>query len=299
MITLAALGALAELAATMPEQPMRPVGPLLIGDASIDIDTCPAVMGTVNLSRDSTYRESVATSTVSAVRKARIQWAQGAQVIDIGAESSTARAARVDAQNQSALLVPVIEELAEAGIWVSVETYDPHVARAGLQAGAKVLNLTGAQFQRESFDLAAEYQATLVLCYVAGENVREITDVDLADPFPTLLDHLGTRADLARSHGVERIVLDPGLGFFYGNLVDPMTRVRHQARVLLSTFRLRTLGLPICHALPHAFDLFEDQFRQAEAYFAVLAHLGGTSVMRTHEVASVVPVLRAMTSLDA
>ena len=77
-----------------------------------------------------------------------------------------------------------------------------------------------------------------------------------------------------------------------------MTRVRHQAKVLLQTFRLRTIGLPVCHALPHAFDLFEDQFRQAEAYFAVLAALGGTRVMRTHEVASVVPVLRAMSALD-
>jgi dihydropteroate synthase len=204
----------------------------------------------------------------------------------------------VDAAQQAAALVPVIRELAGAGIAVSVETYQPEVARAGLEAGAKVLNLTGAQFQDECFDVAAQHQATVVLCYVAGDNVREITDVDLDDPFPILLDHFGARIERARSHGVERLILDPGLGFFYGNLVDPMTRVRHQARVLLSTFRLRELGLPICHALPHAFDLFEDQFRQAEAYFAVLAHLGGTSLMRTHEVASVLPVLRAMTELD-
>lgn len=305
MITLAALAELAgaagnaRAAGTPEDSGLAPVGPLLIGDSSIDIDACPAIMGTVNLSRDSTYRESVAISTASAVRKARVQWAQGASVIDIGAESSTARAARVDGQAQAAALVPVIDELTGSGIAVSVETYLPQVAQPCLQAGARVLNLTGSQFQRECFDLAAAHGATVVLCYVAGDNVREITDVDLDDPFPILLDHLGARVELARAHGVERIVLDPGLGFFYGNLVDPMTRVRHQARVLLSTFRLRDLGLPICHALPHAFDLFEDQFRQAEAYFAVLAYLGGTSLMRTHEVASVHPVLRAMTVLQA
>ena len=299
MITLAELARLAGLADAMPEHPMRPVGPLLIGDAAFDVDACPLVMGTVNLSRDSTYRESIAISTESAVRKARIQAAQGAQVIDLGAESSTARAARVEAREQIARVVPVIETLAAEGICMSIETYEPEVARVGLEAGAKVLNLTGAQSQRDCFEIAATHGATVVLCYVAGENVREITDVDLDNPFPILLDHLAGRVDLARSHGVERIVIDPGLGFYYGNLIDPMTRVRHQARVLLSTFRLRTLGLPVCHALPHAFDLFEDQFRQAEAFFAVLAHLGGTSVMRTHEVASVVPVLRAMTSLDA
>lgn len=297
MITLASL---ARLAAELPrEAQVGQVGPLLIAGEALDVDACPAIMGTVNLSRDSTYRESVAISAASAVRKARVQWAQGAAVIDIGAESSTARAARVDARTQAAALVPVVTELAGEGIAVSVETYLPEVALAGLRAGARVLNLTGAQFQRECFELAAEYQATVVLCYVAGENVREITDVDLDDPFPILLDHFGARVDLAHAHGVERLVLDPGLGFFYGNLVDPMTRVRHQARVLLSTFRLHSLGLPICHALPHAFDLFEDQFRQAEAYFAVLAYLGGTSLMRTHEVASVLPVLKAMTVLDS
>ena len=55
--------------------------------------------------------------------------------------------------------------------------------------------------------------------------------------------------------------------------------------VLLNAFRLRSLGVPMCNALPHAFDLFEEQFRTAEGFFAVLAMLGGTGVLRTHEVA--------------
>jgi len=80
--------------------------------------------------------------------------------------------------------------------------------------------------------------------------------------------------------------------------VDPITRARHQAQVIINSFRLRTLGYPICHALPHAFDLFEDHFRTAEGFFAVLASLGGVSLMRTHEVAQVSRVLRAMGALD-
>jgi dihydropteroate synthase len=68
--------------------------------------------------------------------------------------------------------------------------------------------------------------------------------------------------------------------------------------VLLQTIRLRVLGLPIGHALPHAFDLFEDQFRSAEGLFAVLAHLGGAGVFRTHEVPQVVAVLDALRVLS-
>ncbi|MEK9809679.1 MAG: dihydropteroate synthase, partial [Candidatus Nanopelagicales bacterium] len=188
---------------------------------------------------------------------------------------------------------------ASEGIAVSVETYEPEVAHAGLAAGARVLNLTGAQHQEAMFDLAAEFDATVILCYVKGANVREITDVNLdADPVPGILDHFAQRVEVARQHGVDRIVIDPGMGFYYGNLVDPMTRVRHQAEVIINTFRLRVLGLPICHALPHAFDLFEDHFRTAEGFFAVLATLGGASLFRTHEVPRVAAVVRAMQTLD-
>jgi dihydropteroate synthase len=293
VITLADL---AELASRYPEALAAHVAPLRVGDRSYD---STALMATVNLSRDSTYRESIAPTVESAVRKARVAAAEGAAIVDIGAESTTARAARIDADEQLRRLLPVIEQCASEGIAVSVETYEPEVAHAGLAAGARVLNLTGAQHQEAMFDLAAEFDATVILCYVKGANVREITDVNLdADPVPGILDHFAQRVEVARQHGVDRIVIDPGMGFYYGNLVDPMTRVRHQAEVIINTFRLRVLGLPICHALPHAFDLFEDHFRTAEGFFAVLATLGGASLFRTHEVPRVAAVVRAMQTLD-
>lgn len=293
MITLAALG---ELASRYPEALSAPVQPIRVGGRVLD---GTALMATINLSRDSTYRESVAPSIESAIRKARVAAAEGAAIVDIGAESTTAKAVRVGPADQLARLLPVIEQCAADGIDVSVETYEPEVAHAGLAAGATVLNLTGAEHQERMFDLAAEFKATVILCYVRGANVREITDVNLeADPIPGILEHFTERVDVARRHGVTDIVIDPGMGFYYGNLVDPMTRVRHQAQVILNTFRLRVLGLPICHALPHAFDLFEDHFRTAEGFFAVLATLGGASLFRTHEVAQVAAVARAMTALD-
>ena len=296
MISLPALAALAQ---AHPADLDLPVRPIVVGDRIFDPDEGPALMGCVNLSRDSTYRESIATSTESAIRKGRVLAAQGADLIDVGAESSTAKAARVTPQQQIDGLVPVIETLAGEGLLVSAETYDPVVARACLEAGASVLNFTGAAQQDEVFALAAKHTATVVLCYVPGENVRDISDVDVdVDPIPGLLDHFTARVAEARAAGVDRLVLDPGMGFYYGNLVDPQTRLRHQSRVITSTFRLRRLGLPICHALPHAFDTFEDQFRSAEGFFAVLAMLGGTSLLRTHEVPQVRAVVRAMRSLE-
>jgi dihydropteroate synthase len=289
------LEALADLHQRYASSSGTTVGPLLVGDRSFDIDKRPAVVGCINLSRDSTYRESVAVSTASAVRRGRVLSAQGADVVDIGAESSTAKARRVPPEEQLEQLLPVVGPLAENGVLVSVETYYPHVAKACLDAGAAMVNYTGRAEQDEMFDVVAAHGATLLLCRVTGDNVREVTDVPVdADPVPELVDHFGARVEQARAHGVERIVLDPAMGFFYANLTDPQKRVAHQTSVLLNTFRLSVLGLPVCHAVPHAFDLFEDEFRIAEAFFAVLARIGGTTVFRTHEVPRVAAVLNAM-----
>lgn len=293
------LQALAEFARAygLDRRGLAPVEPVRIGTRVVGGGNA-SLMATINLSRDSTYRESIATSAASAIRKARIAWAEGATVVDIGAESSTARAARIDAAQQIALLAPVIRQCAADGIAISIEGYLPEVIEAGLSAGAALVNLTGQEHEQAIFDLAAHHDAAVVLCYVGGANVREITEVPVdADPIPELSDHFTRRIAVAREHGVSRLLIDPGLGFYYGNLVDPSVRVQHQARVLLHTVRLRELGFPICHALPHAFDLFEDQFRQAEAFFAVLALLGGTSLLRTHEIARVGAVVRALETL--
>jgi dihydropteroate synthase len=272
-----------------------PVAPVIINGKPIER---AALMATVNLSRDSTYRESIAISAEAAIRKSRVYFAQGADLIDIGAESSTAKASRVSAHDQIKQLVPVIEQLTTDSIPVSAETYEPEVVKACLKAGASVLNFTGTEHEEQILDLASEFDATVILCYVGGANVREITDLELdQDPIPRLQEYFAKRIDTALKHGVRNIVIDPGMGFYYRNLVDPLTRVRHQTKVILNSFRLRELGYPICQALPHAFDLFEDEFRTAESFFAVIASLGGVNLLRTHEISKVNAVLRAINTL--
>ena len=289
---------LARLAADHADDLDHEVEPLRLGDAEIDTDRRAAVMGVLNLSRDSTYRESVVTSHDSAVRRGRVLVAQGADVVDVGAESSNGTSARVDADQQVARLVPVVRGLAEAGVPVSVESYEPPVVAACLEAGARVLNLTGSTADDAMFDLAAEHDASVVLCHILGDHARALDGSDVeADPFPAMLDAFGRRIDDARARGVRGIAIDPGLGFGF-RLGDQRARVRHQASVLLASFRLRRLGVPVCHSLPHSFELFEDQFRVAEGMFAVLAHLGGTGLYRTHEVPQVVAVLDALHTLE-
>jgi dihydropteroate synthase len=252
----------------------------------------PAIMGVINLSADSWYRESVCLTAEAAVRRGKVMRDQGAEIVDVGAESTLAQAARVDEVGQNSKLLPVIRALRESGILVSVETYQPSVTRACLEAGANILNLTGADRTDELFRMVAAHDAAVIICYVQGKNVREVGDFDFsADPIGLMQDYFGRQIEIAARNGVEKILLDPGLGFYYRNLQDSSVRVRHQMTVFLNTFRLRTLGFPICHALPHAFEYFGEEVRCAEPFFAMLAALGKTDLFRTHEVPRIKAVL--------
>jgi dihydropteroate synthase len=263
-----------------------------IGGKPFAFNSQPAVMGVINLSADSWYRESVCLTTESAVHRGRVLQAQGADIVDVGAESTLAQAARADEAAQNTKLLPVIKELRAAGILVSVETYQPAVTRACLEAGANVLNLTGTEGSDELFRMVAAHDAAAIICYVQGKNVRAVGDFDFsADPVAMMHDYFARQIEIARRHGVEKIFLDPGLGFYYRNLQDSAVRVRHQMTVFLNTFRLRALGFPICHALPHAFEYFRDEVRCAEPFFGVLAALGKTALFRTHEVPRLKAVL--------
>lgn len=266
-----------------------------IGGKSFAFNSRPAIMGVVNLSADSWYRESVCLTADMAIQRGHVLAAQGADIVDIGAESTLAHAARVDDAGQNSKLLPVIKALRAAKILVSVETYQPAVTRACLEAGANILNLTGTDRSDELFRLVADHDAAVVICYVQGKNVREVGDFDLsADPMPMMHEYFARQIEIAQRNGVERIFIDPGLGFYYRNLQDSAVRVRHQMKVFLNTFRLRTLGFPICHALPHAFEFFGDEVRCAEPFFAVLASLGKTDLFRTHEVPRIKAVLDTM-----
>ena len=283
---------LAELLANHRAAAAARVAEFAIGGQRFAFNTQPAVMGVVNLSADSWYRESVCLTADAAIARGKILAAQGAALIDVGAESTLAHAARVDDAAQNSQLIPVIKELRAAKILVSVETYSPAVTRASLEAGANILNLTGTAGSEELFRMVAAHDAAVIICYVAGKNVREVGDFDLSgDPIPRLREFFARQIELAQRCGVERIFIDPGLGFYYRNLQDSAVRVRHQMNIFLNTFRLRELGFPVCHALPHAFEFFGDEVRCAEPFFAVLAALGKTDLFRTHEVPRIKAVL--------
>jgi dihydropteroate synthase len=255
----------------------------------------PHLMGVINLSTDSWYRESVCLNVEQALRRGRKLAAEGADLVDIGAESTLLDADRVDKDAQNRKLLPVLKALSGEGILTSIETYLPAVAETCLEHGAAVLNLTGPETNREMFELAARHDAGVIICYVAAGNVRDATDIQLGeDHIQTLMTFFEKEITAATRAGVKAIWIDPGMGFYYKNLQDSSDRVRYQMNTFLHTFRLRELGWPVCHALPHAFEYFGEEVRCSEPFFAVPALLGKTELLRTHEVAKVKAVADTM-----
>jgi len=266
----------------------------LTANLGIPLDD-PALMGVINLSPDSWYRESICLSVDSAVQRGRVLFEQGASIVDIGAESTVEQAQRVSGEEQQERLLPVIHQLSAAGIVVSTETYNVKVAEACLEAGAKVLNFTGTVQNEEMYHLAAEHGATVIICYVAGKNVRDVKEIPIdEDPIPRMSSFFEREIDRANSCGLTKGFIDPGLGFYYDNLKDSSIRIRYQMKTFLNAFRLRKLGWPVCNALPHAFECFGEEVRSAEPFFSVLASLGKTDLIRTHEVSKVAAILKAM-----
>ncbi len=263
-----------------------------IGNKQFNFNTEKAILGVINLSNDSWYRESVCLSAETAIRRGMVLKAQGADVVDIGAESTLEKAERVEDIRQKSQILPVLKALNQEGVLTSIETYYPEVATECLKAGANIINLTGLEKSAEIYQTVSEFNAGVIICYVQGKNVREVGDFDFGDdPTDLMYEYFAKEIETATKYGVRKIFIDPGLGFYYKNLQDSSLRIGYQMKTFLNTFRLRKLGFPVCHALPHAFEYFGEEVRSAEPFFCVLAALGKTDLFRTHEVPKIRAVL--------
>lgn len=254
-------------------------------------DDRPYQLGVVNLSRDSSYRESIVHNLDAALYRARRMTIEGAAMIDIGAESTGTTADLVDIERQIDSLVPVIEALVGEQMMVSAETYHTDVAVAALEAGAAVINLTGRVDDPALYEAIARHEAGLILCYTPGTTARSGDDVPSAE---TMIDEqmsfFRDRLEMITDAGVERIWIDPGFGFAL-NLPDGPERVRYQTDNLIQSFRFRELGWPTCVTMASSVYLFHDEARVAETAMALLAVQAKANLIRSHEVARVQPVI--------
>ncbi|MBE3583227.1 MAG: dihydropteroate synthase [Limnochordaceae bacterium] len=266
-----------------------------VGDRSWVLDHT-VVMGILNVTPDSFSDGGLWQELGRAVAHGLEMAQQGAEIIDVGGESTRPGAPPVPVDEEVRRVIPVITELRRqlpAGVEISVDTRKAKVARQAWDAGASIINdITGLTFDPGMVEVARQTGAGLVVMHMRGTPATMQQFTDYRDVTGEVASWLAGRVDELKEQGIEpvRIVIDPGFGFSKTapqnlTLLRELGRLQQVGRpVLVGTSRKSTIGLVLGTAV--------DQRLEGTAATVALAIAGGADIVRVHDVAAMVRVAR-------
>ena len=244
------------------------------------------VMGVINLSAESFYEDSRCETPEQALQVAERMIAEGADVLDIGAESSRPGSVPLSEQEELNRLLPIVKKLAESvNIPISVDTYKPAVAHEVLQAGANIINdITGLQKFPDMAKTIARFQAGAILMHMQGTPQTMQDNPQYVDLLTEISTFLNQSIAIAVSAGIdpEKIAIDPGIGF---GKTDS-----HNLLILKNLSRLRKLGKPVLLGISrksligNILNLPVEERLEGSLSAAVFGVMQGASIIRTHDV---------------
>lgn len=210
-----------------------------IRDRTLSTEDHTLVMGIVNATPDSFSDGGLHEVTDRAVAGGLSMWSQGADVVDVGGESTRPGAHPVSADDEKSRVVPVIRDLVDAGVVVSVDTMKADVAAAAIAAGAHIVNDVTALGDPEMAEVCASGGVGVVLMHMQGTPQTMQNDPQYDDVVGEVAGFLADRVGAAIDAGIDRarICVDPGIGF--GKTFD------HNLALLNGLDRLAALGLPV------------------------------------------------------
>jgi len=251
----------------------------------LDTATRPLVMGALNVTPDSFSDGGLYASTAAAVGRGLEMLAEGADLVDVGGESTRPGADPVPAEEELRRVLPVVRALAAAGAVVSIDTVKAEVAAAALEAGALVVNDVTALGDPGMAGVVAGAGAGVVLMHMQGTPRTMQDDPRYGDVLAEVAAFLVSRADAARAAGIDpaSICIDPGIGFG--------KRLEHNLALLAGVPRLSALGYPLLVGASRKRFIADilgpipvADRDAATAAAHVLAIAGGASIIRTHNV---------------
>jgi dihydropteroate synthase len=262
------------------------------------------VMGVINVTPDSFSDGGRLEDLPAAIREARRLIAEGADILDIGGESTRPGAAPVSENEEMERVVPLIRAIrAESAIPISIDTMKPAVARAAVAAGATMWNdITALRHAPESLGVAAELRCEVVLMHMQGEPGTMQAEPRYDDVVAEVEAFLAARAEAAMAAGVarDRIWLDPGVGF-------GKHMIRHNLPLLAGLDRIVALGFPVLLGVSRksfigAVDggnVPADQRLGGSIAGALAAVAAGVAAVRVHDVRETVQALRVWEAIAA
>ncbi len=264
-----------------------------------DDDPIPKVMGIVNLTPDSFSEGARTVECAESVDRARRLVADGADLLDLGGESSRPGAEPVDLSEELRRVVPVVEDLAsQVAVPISIDTTKAAVASEALSAGATIINdISALGADQDMVKVAARTGAGVVLMHMQGVPRTMQVDPRYNDVVNEVYDFLAHRLEWAESHGIprERIAIDPGIGFGKTGehnleILRNLDRFANLGCVILvGTSRKRFLG--VLTGRPVA------ERAAASVACSLAACLRGARVVRVHDVAPMADAIRIWTAV--
>ena len=200
--------------------------------------TKPLIMGVLNITPDSFSDGGRFTNLEAALTQARLLVSQGADILDVGGESTRPGAVRVPVQEEIARVIPVIEAIKDLGASISIDTMNAETAKAAVEAGATIINdVSGGLNDGNIFKVAAETNATLIISHWRGHSDQMDSLNQYQNIGKEVASELSVQVAKAKTAGVTKIVIDPGLGF--------AKDADQNWQLLDELHELEKLGLPI------------------------------------------------------
>ncbi len=198
----------------------------------------PKVMGILNVTPDSFSDGGRFQRVEAAVARAHEMIAEGADLIDVGAESTRPGSDPVSAKEELRRLEPVLKQLIDkVSVPLSVDTYKPEVAKACLEMGAEVLNDVTGLRNPELLALAADYKVPVVCMHMLGEPKTMQANPVYKDVVKDISAYFADRLQAARAAGIKQVILDPGIGFG--------KTAHHNLQLIQRLREFKTLGCPL------------------------------------------------------
>lgn len=270
---------------------------LVCRDMVLDL-TEPAVMGVLNVTPDSFSDGGRFFDTGVAVERGVRMVEEGAGIIDIGGESTRPGAAPVDAAEELARVLPVIQQLADrVSVPLSVDTSKPEVMRAAVAAGARVINDVRALAAPGAIEAAAGSGAAVCLMHMRGEPRTMQENPAYGDVVAEVRQYLAERVAACTASGIprERICVDPGIGFG--------KRAEHNLALIEALERIGPPGIPVLVGVSRKSLVGIITGRPAHervagsVAFAALAVMRGAAIVRAHDVAQTVDAVKVASAL--
>ena len=246
----------------------------------------PLIMGIINATQDSFSGDGVALDIDRAMAQARAFVEDGADILDIGGESTRPGATPVEVDEEIRRVVPLIEALRELNLPLSIDSFKPEVMRVALAAGATMINDINALRAPGALEVAAASDASVCLMHMQGTPQTMQDNPTYTDVVAEVEAFLDERSEACRAAGIDRsrIVIDPGFGF--GKTAE------HNLELLQELDRLAASGYPVLVGLSRKSVLgrltgrkvTERVAASVAAAIAAVAH--GASMVRVHDVAA-------------